>query len=332
MQHIEIAHPSIGQIRKMRKGLSVRIKQGTGFNLIVHPHTYNQVSKTFAKNKGIELALSSEELQANAEEASSMEGGSIFGKKFDNKHPSLMKPLYAIGSVVKPYAQEALKQGIDMGATALKTYAPELSPFIDVGARKLNNAGQSYINDPDATYRKARNTINTVKGMNNNSNAGGSSSMPDMSMYAKMAKAEGNRRLNEYAGTNYDYMSRAGLENAGTNALKSKLDSSAFAQKYAAPVMGEEAISDTLDGTGFRRSMGYGFGGFRREVGSIGRGSGMISRGMYLPPAMMSQPSGANFQMQHFLPPQYQQYWSPAVEHSYSGYGLGAGLGGGLYA
>ena len=326
MQHIEIAHPSIGQIRKMRKGLKTRIKQGTGFNLIVHPHTYNQVSKTFAKNKGIELALSSEELQANAEEAPSMEGGSIFGKKFDRKHKKAMKPLYAIGSVVKPYAQEAVKQGIDMGAEYLKAYAPMAAPMIDVGARKLNNSAQSYIEDPDATYRKVRNTRDTLKGIRDDSNAGGSRSMPDVSMMKKMAKAEGNRRLNEYAGTNYDYMNRAGLESAGANALKSKLDNSAFAQRYSAPPMGEEAISDTLDGTGFRRSMGYGFRGFKREVGSIGRGSGMIGRGMYLPPAMMSQPSGANFQMQHFLPPQYQQYWNPAVEHSYSGYGLGAGL------
>jgi len=321
MQHIEIAHPSIGQIRKMRKGLSVRIKQGTGFNLIVHPNTYNQVSKTFSKNKGIEVTLSPAELQVNAEEAPSMEGGSIFGKKFDKKHPSLTKSLYAVGSTLKPMAQEALKQGIDYGATALKAYAPELSPFIDVGARKLNNAGQSYINDPDATYRKARNTRDAIKGMNDNSNAGGSRSMPDMSMYAKMAKAEGNKRLNEHMGTNYDYMSRAGLEHAGTNALQAKLDNSAFAQKYAAPLMEHDSSGD-----GFRHSMGYGFGGFKREVGSIGRGSGMIGRGMYLPPAMMSQPSGANFQMQHFLPPQYHQYWNPAVEHSYSGMGLGAGL------
>jgi len=43
----------------------------------------------------------------------------------------------------------------------------------------------------------------------------------------------------------------------------------------------------------------------------------------------MSQPSGANFQMQHFLPPQYQQYWHPLYEHHG---GIGMGLGGGLYA
>jgi hypothetical protein len=229
-----------------------------------------------------------------------------------------MKPLYAIGSVVKPYAQEALKQGIDMGAAALKTYAPMLSEQIDTGARKLNNAGQSYINDPDATYRKARNTRDTVRGMMSDSNAGGSRSMPDMSIMSKMAKAKGNEMLNQKMGTNYDYMSRAGLENAGSNALKSQLDSSAMAQRYNAPLMGEV---EEAGGRGLRHAMGYGFRGFRREVGSIGRGSGMVS-GMYLPPAMMSQPSGANFQMQHFLPPQYQQYWDPRVEHSYSGMGL----------
>jgi hypothetical protein len=231
-----------------------------------------------------------------------------------------MKSLYQVGSVVKPMAKDTVKQGIDMGAEFLKSYVPMAAPMIDVGARKLNNSAQSYIDDPDATYRKIRNTRDAIQGMRDDSNAGGSRTMPDISIYAKMAKAEGNRRLNEQMGTNYDYMSRAGLESAGANALKANLDSSAFAQKYAAPPMGEVDY-DGHSGRGLRHSLGYGFRGFRREVGSIGRGSGMVS-GMYLPPAMMSQPSGANFQMQNFLPPQFQQYWNPAVEHSYSGMGL----------
>ena len=59
------ASPS--QLRKLRKGLPVRVKKGTGFNIIVQPHTYNRVSRAFAKNKGLELALSQEELKNNEE-------------------------------------------------------------------------------------------------------------------------------------------------------------------------------------------------------------------------------------------------------------------------
>lgn len=316
MQSIEISHPSIGQIRKLRKGMATRIKKGTGFNLIVHPNRYNQMAKTFSRDKGIEVSLSPEELQANKEEAPSIEGGSIFGSKFDKKHPALTKSLYEVGRTVKPLAKEAVRQGIDFGARSLSAYAPEFASQIESGSKKLNQQAQSYIEDPDATYRRVRNTRDVVKGIRE-SNAGGSRSMPDISMMSKMAKGEANSRLNKHLGTNYDYMSRAGLESAGANALQAKIDESAMAQRYNAHPIEE--------GRGFnhlhRHPMGYGFHGFKREVGSIGRGAGLIS-GIYLPPAMMSQPSGANFQMQHFLPPQYHQYWNPAVEHSYSGMGL----------
>jgi hypothetical protein len=59
-----------------------------------------------------------------------------------------------------------------------------------------------------------------------------------------------------------------------------------------------------------------------REHGSIGRGAGMIH---FLPPALISQPLSANFQMSHFLPVQYQKY------NDGPGMVIGAGLGGGLY-
>jgi hypothetical protein len=47
------------------KGHRVRIKKGTGFNLIVHPERYSIVSRAFAKNKGSEVQLTPEEIQAN---------------------------------------------------------------------------------------------------------------------------------------------------------------------------------------------------------------------------------------------------------------------------
>ena len=57
------ASPS--QIRKLKKGHKVRVKKGTGFEIIVHPTTYNIVSRAFAKNKGAQIALTPAELEAN---------------------------------------------------------------------------------------------------------------------------------------------------------------------------------------------------------------------------------------------------------------------------
>ena len=53
------------QLRKLRKGHAVRVKKGEGFELLVHPNTYNLVSRSFNKNKGAQLKLSPEELEAN---------------------------------------------------------------------------------------------------------------------------------------------------------------------------------------------------------------------------------------------------------------------------
>jgi hypothetical protein len=52
------------------------------------------------------------------------------------------------------------------------------------------------------------------------------------------------------------------------------------------------------------RSRGY---GMSHHI--VGRGGGMIGNGSeYYPPALVSQPYSANYQMSHFLPVQYQHY------------------------
>jgi hypothetical protein len=53
------------QLRKLKKGHRVRVKKGEGFELLVHPHTYNIVQRAFGKNKGSEIQLSPEEITAN---------------------------------------------------------------------------------------------------------------------------------------------------------------------------------------------------------------------------------------------------------------------------
>jgi len=56
---------SPNQLRKLKKGNPVRVKKGTGFELQVHPQTFNIVTKAFAKNKGSQIQLSPEEIEMN---------------------------------------------------------------------------------------------------------------------------------------------------------------------------------------------------------------------------------------------------------------------------
>lgn len=88
--HLISFDASPGQLSKLRNGHNVRIKKGTGFNLIVNPSNYSLITKSFGKNKGVQLKLSSEELDANKSltpeqhaelgEANGMSGGNIFHK------------------------------------------------------------------------------------------------------------------------------------------------------------------------------------------------------------------------------------------------------------
>ena len=61
--------------------------------------------------------------------------------------------------------------------------------------------------------------------------------------------------------------------------------------------------------------------GLRREVGSVGRGGSLVGANHYLPPALQSQPFGANFQFNSTLPVQYQMHRQNGI-YEHVGMGL----------
>jgi hypothetical protein len=305
MSHILTIDASPKQLSKLRNGHPVRIKRGTGFNLIVRPDTYHLVSRAFARNKGIQVALSPEEIEANRslspeqhmelkESQPEMAGQGIFGKKFDKllKKAGIKKLAYSIGDQIKPLAKAGITAGLTAGATSLGAIQPELIPFLPGGVAGLSGLAYDYLDNPS----KYQSGFSGIKGK------------PVRSLAEQAVKTQLNQKLNEQLGTNYDYLSRAGLENAAKGALQAQLDASSIGARYASPVEAEQ----------HRELYGYGLSR-RREIGSIrGRGSSIMS-GSHFPPALVSQPFSANFQMSHFLPVQYQ--------HFNSGSGLYAGKG-----
>ena len=84
---------------------------------------------------------------------------------------------------------------------------------------------------------------------------------------------------------------------------------------------------------------GHGLIGGRRGIRRMGGALGKTEVGPrnqlihMMPPALVSQPLSANFQMARFLPPQYQKYndGPGMIIGSGLGTGLGTGLGVGLY-
>jgi len=119
MEGVGIAPLSKRSLAKMNKGMPVRIMKGSN-NLMVSPHRLSGISKAFTKNKGHQLALSSEEITANGE--------GIFGKKFDKvlKKAGVKKALYKAGDKLKPVAKDVIRTG----ASALALTNPGLAPLI----------------------------------------------------------------------------------------------------------------------------------------------------------------------------------------------------------
>lgn len=342
------------QIRKLIKGQKVRLKKGTGFCLLVHPEKYHLMSRTFGKDKGIDTSLTEQELHANAnasmEGMPGMTGGSIFGKKFDRKHKGLMKVLNPIGQALKPIAQE----GLQMAGTMANAYGVPTQltdPLVKLGTdymndpsslqgkkgrRELKNRGidllQSGADEMGRQYGVQAPRIKDYEKMIQD--ARHSKSAPQSGLTTKgmkdiagqYAKKQAFDYLNKELGTNAGYNLTAGLGRAEMGEMAGKLLADQIARRYSAPPMGQPL---DVEGSGFR-GRGFGLmGRARREIGSItGRGSA-ISSGPYGSPAMMSQPYGANYQMQVFLPPQYQQFFDPSMDR---GHGSGLYAGRGLYA
>lgn len=296
MSHTISFDASPVQLSKLRNGRKVRIKKGSGFNVVVHPETYNLVNKAFERNRGVEIALSPDEIEINrsiAPEAFAamkkanpdIKGEGIFGKKFDRvlKKRGLKKAAYAIGDQLKPFAKAGITAGLATGAAALGAVQPQLVPFLPAGVAGLSGIAYDYLDNPD----KYQSGFSGIK------------AKPVRNLAEQAVKAKINEKLNEQLGTNYDYMNRAGLENAMAQQAAAELNSSSVLQRF-----NEKQKQKEMAG-----SMGSGlYASGRSERSIMGRGN--IRHNSHNPPALVSQPLSANFQFQHFLPPAYQQFSS----------------------
>ena len=232
MTHIIAISASPKQLSKLRNGHSVRIKKGTGFNLVVHPENYHLVSRAFAKNKGVELSLSPEEIEMNRSLSPEqhaefkraqpeLAGQGIFGKKFDRllQKAGIKKIAYAAGDALKPLAKAGITAGLTAGATALGAVQPELVPFLPAGVAGLSGLAYDYLDNPS----KYQSGFSGVKGK------------PVRNFAEQVVKSKLNERLNEQLGTNYDYMSRAGIENALAQSASAELNKQSIVPRFSQP-------------------------------------------------------------------------------------------------
>lgn len=302
--HIITIDASPSQLSKLRRGFPVRVRKGKGFNVVVHPQTYKLASRAFTKDKGMQLMLSPEELELNRSLSPEMHmrlretqpeiaGQGIFGKKFDKmlKKAGIKKLAYKVGDELKPAVKGLITSGLAAGTAGLSAYAPALAPVLAPMAGMAGSMASDYLDNP-SKYQKSGVKGQTAK-----------------DLITKTAMSMANEQLNERLGTNYDYLSRAGLEHAITDQLAQRLSDQSVGSRYSR----FQPVYESPSGTGFGRREK------RVHGGTVGLDGGLLYP---LPPALKSQPYAANFHMQYFLPPAYQSL--------HTGSGLYAGKG--LYA
>lgn len=301
MFHSAVVKVSPKQMSKLRNGHKVRVKppdmEGEGCYVVVSPENYDIITRTFSRNKGVELSLSPEELQANKMTYSSPErhqellkkhkvGSGIFGKKFDRWlgktiGKKAQKDLYGVAEQFLPLAQAGLTAGLTTGATALGAVQPELIPFLPAGVAGLSALGSDYLANP-SKYQKGRAS----------------------SLAKEYAKDLALQKLNEQLGTNMGNLSTASIQSALANKASAELSKLATQQKTEQPVLTDMELQ-AMSGNGLYAGGGLYLGQVRKSGGAIGLNGGFVRP---LPPALQSQPFSANFQFQHTLPPAYQKF------------------------
>lgn len=119
------------QLSRLRNGHRVRVKQGTGVNLLVDPSKFNSATRSFSRGSAYQMQLSPEELMANKEAVMNgeIEGEGIFkggriniGKAFKSFGKKVDKGFKSFGRKTKKGLETAGKATLK----GLKTAEKEL--------------------------------------------------------------------------------------------------------------------------------------------------------------------------------------------------------------
>jgi hypothetical protein len=363
------------QLSKLRNGHKVRVKQGTGFNLVVHPENYHLVHRAFNKGKATDIKLTPDEIEENenlspesheelkdASPMASMEGGSIFGKMkkaSKSKHGRMARKMaYEMGAdtahegIQRAHAKASEYAGDNEYAHAMiGDYANRATKHVEKNRLPMEQRGGSIYKQikKGLTGKTAKSIYKHTKPLRQAAYEMGSEKLNDyisqaqsggMDMagdnpYAQMMVQDYGNKARSHVERNrapqserYMYGHGLGAGVGGMNAhdalrLASLANAQAnhkLAQMHNASVHGQMTqppIKRYWDDPLEPHSRGT---GVRNNSMNFIRGKGtLLPQDSVLHPALRSQPYGANFQFQHFLPPQYAKYSNGG---EMEGYGL----------
>jgi len=386
MHHIRIKASPL-QLSKLRNGHTVRITKGEGCNLIVSPESYHLASRAFAKKKGLNIALSPEEIAFNRnysflspeEHMKSREQGIIpedmphhEGMGLFRKHKKGMKgkgwedvfgKVVDVGAKVGEKALERYLAGDGIHKKHMKGKGWEdvVGKLIDVGAKVGEKSLDKYLSGKGVRHMKGKgwddvgNKLMDVglkvgeKALINYLAGGrirGRGQAEDEATYRNLLKIQGGLRqigkpiealtganpadigepIGQAIGDQFrdELRNFFGITSFGGKIKGRGLPESALEALHKAGMgsMHADQALDLLQQAGIhgRRALAPYTGVVEDILGPRSRGNGIKNHhlnlggrqqliGYHTPPALISQPLSANFQMQHFLPPQYQHHF-----------------------
>jgi hypothetical protein len=317
---VSIQHPTPRVLGKLRKGGRVRICHGTGMNLIVSANKFNPISKSFGKGKAYTVELTPAEIQANLnppeELVPHVSGTGLFDslkKGVKNVGKVLAPVAKEVGKVLLPTAKKITKEAVDKAATyapeigatlgssalsglALMAGQPELVPLaVATGASFGSQAGKTLGNyGKNQLHQK----IDSFEPFNKE---------PPSRLVASTILNQPLAQAN--VGNYLANLSLADLEGMIAQKRMSQGVAPSSPFDYSG---GKQVLAPYTDAVGKGLYAGAHRGGnlpIRRsnkmiEKSSIGIHGNLLGYG--LPPALMSQPYGANFQWSSRLPPAFQ--------------------------
>ncbi len=276
------------QMSRLRMGHPVRVKppmEGSGIVVVVDPKKYELASRSFLRNKGVQLQLSPEEIAMNKQMEPEMSGQGIFGKTFDRAVAKVVgkknrKVIYDAARELLPLAQSGLVGGLTSAGAALAAVQPELAPFIPAAVAGLSTLGTDYLANPSDYQTKDKKKLGRT-------------------MAGKYARNVALKSLNNELGTNFDNLTTAGISQALADKASAELTKRQVDARQEEPVIG----SGLYAGSGLYTSSGKGL-----YVSSRARGQGLYQKFVsHENPALRSQPFAENFAFKNTLPPQYQK-------------------------
>lgn len=336
---VEIAHPTPRVLGKLRKGGRVRVCSGTGMCLIVRADRYNPITKSFGKGKAFTMALTPEEINANMNVP---EGVEMTGKGlWDDIKSGFKTGVKLLAPTIKGLAKSGISElakrapqiGSTLGSSALSGLAlmagqPELVPLaMKAGASLGEKAGKALGGYAEKKAVSAIDRFNPYAEQRGNAPPSRTPDTNMLSASSPLNSAVGTANIGSYLASlklselESEIARRRGTystpydESGGRRVLAPYTDAvgRGLADMKMKRIGGYASLSPmakeqlamkgiTAENYGMK-GMGMRGMGSHREKSSVGIHGNLLGMGM--PPALMSQPFSANFQMASRLPPAF---------------------------